>query len=311
MGSLIKLSIIIVNWNSVAYLRRCVASIAEHTHCDYELIVVDNASPAGDAQIIEEALPSVTLIRCEENIGFGAANNLGFEHSCGEYVLLLNPDTEFLNSAADLMIEAMLSQPDAGILGCTLFNEDNSVQTSCVQTYPTILNQLLDSDWLRAWFPNSPLWGTQVLWSALSAAQRVEVISGACMVLRREVFEQVGGFTDAYFMYAEDLDLCYKVEKAGFVNYYYGAAKVLHYGGKSSNPERATPMKWKSITLFCEMHRGRIYTFVFRCAISGSAIVRLVMIGAARVYNGFLRRRQKDTASLTKWRLILRAMLEP
>lgn len=304
-----KLSIIIVNWNSLTYLRECVASLAKHMRCDYEVIVVDNASPAGDAQHIQQALPEVTLIRCDQNIGFGSANNLGFERSRGEYVLFLNPDTTLLNSAADLMIEEISSCPNFGIMGCTLLNEDTSVQTSCVQTFPTILNQLLDSDWLRVRWPNSRLWGTQALWSESGRPQRVEVISGACMLMHRKTFEQVGGFTDAYFMYAEDLDLCYKVQKAGLINYYYGPAKVLHYGGKSSNPERATPMKWKSITLFFELHRGQLYAFIFRCAISASAIARLTLMAGAQLYRGLVGNRKPRSASLTKWRLILRTML--
>jgi N-acetylglucosaminyl-diphospho-decaprenol L-rhamnosyltransferase len=306
-----KLSIVIVNWNSFDYLQKCVASLARHTKCAYEVIVVDNASPAGDADRIKKEMPDVQLVCCSVNAGFGSANNRGFRQSKGEFVLFLNPDTELLNSAADMMIEAMSAGSNSGIMGCNLLNEDMSVQTSCVQTFPTILNQLLDSDWLRKRLPNSPLWGTQALWLKSKLPQQVEVISGACMLMRRQIFEQVGGFTDAYFMYAEDLDLCYKVRKAGYGNYYYGPASVIHYGGKSSNPERATPMKWKSITMFCEMHRGRFYTLIFRCAMSASAIVRLGMIAGARAYGSILGTRKPKSASSIKWMLILRTMLTP
>ncbi len=306
-----KLSVIIVNWNTFDYLRRCVSSLARNTKCAYEVIVIDNASPAGDADWIEKELPDVKLVRCNENAGFGAANNKGFRQSHGEYVLFLNPDTELLNPVADLMIEAISSCPDCGIMGCTLLNEDATVQTSCVQAFPTILNQLLDSDWLRRRWPNSRLWGTRVLWSGSKRPQEVEVISGACMLARREAFELVGGFTNAFFMYAEDLDLCYKMQKAGYRNYHFGPATVLHYGGKSSNPERATAMKWKSITLFCEMHHGRSYTLIFRCAMSASAIARLAVIAGVRACRNLFGSRQPKPASLTKWRLILRTMLTP
>jgi GT2 family glycosyltransferase len=306
-----KLSIIIVNWNSFDYLQKCVASLAEHTRCSYEVIVVDNASPHGDADRIETELLDVQLLRCEGNSGFGAANNMGFRQSKGEYLLFLNPDTELVNSAADMMVEAISSCSDSGIIGCTLLNEDTSVQTSCIQTFPTILNQLLDSDWLRRIWPNSQLWGTRALWTKNTYPQQVEVISGACMLMRRQTFEQVSGFTEAYFMYAEDLDLCYKVREAGYCNYYYGPATVIHYGGKSSNPERATPMKWKSITMFCEMHYGRFYTIVFRGAMSASAVVRLAMITGTRAFRQLLGSRRPKPASLIKWKLILRTMLIP
>lgn len=306
---MIKLSFIIVNWNSIAYLRRCISSIYAQTKCSFEIIVIDNASPAEDALLIAREFPHITLIQCSENIGFGAANNLGFRRSVGDYVLFLNPDTELLNSAADIMMQALSSNPEAGIVGCTLLNEDRSIQTSCIQTFPTILNQMLDSDWLRIRWPNSHLWGTAPLWSKRDGAAQVEVISGACMLMRREVFEKVDGFTEDYFMYAEDLDLCYKVRKAEYSNYYLSSPVVLHYGGKSSNPERATPMKWRSIIMFCERHHGHTYAVAFRVAIASAALVRLIMLTGTRALMGVLTSRPPNSAALTKWKLILHTML--
>jgi GT2 family glycosyltransferase len=308
---MIKLSFIIVNWNSLVYLRRCIDSIYAQTRCSLEIVVVDNASPDGDASFIAREFPHITLIRCRENIGFGAANNLGFRRSTGGNVLFLNPDTELLDSAADIMMQTLSSDRDAGIVGCTLLNEDRSIQTSCIQTFPTILNQLLDSDWLRVRWPNSYLWGTAPIWSKRDGAEEVEVISGACMLMRREVFEEVGGFTEAYFMYAEDLDLCYKVQKAGYSNYYLRSPTVLHYGGKSSNPERATPMKWRSIIMFCERHHGHTYAVAFRFAIACAALARLIMLTGVRALRGILRSRPPSSAALTKWKLILHTMLVP
>ena len=251
------LSIIIVNWNWIAYLRECVASVYEHTRdLLFETIVVDNASLAGDADLLELQLPGITVIKSVENLGFGGANNLGFRHSTGKYILFLNPDTKLVSSAINSMVQGVRELPDAGILGCKLLNTDLSIQTSCIQTFPTIANQLLDSDWLRERWPNSRLWGTKPLFSNTGLPTKVEVVSGACMLVRRDVFEQVGLFTDDYFMYAEDLDLCYKTERAGYPNYYMGTASVIHHGGKSSNPESATRMKWRSITQFCEKPAG-------------------------------------------------------
>jgi hypothetical protein len=303
------LSIIIVNWNSLDYLRKCITSVYMHTHCSFEIIVVDNASPAGDASHIQQDFSHITLVQCEKNIGFGAANNLGFRHATGACILFLNPDTELLNSAANMMLCALATKPEAGVVGCTLLNEDLSIQTSCIQTFPTILNQLLDSDWLRSRWPNSRLWGTEPLWSSRESGVAVDVISGACMLMRREVFEQVGGFTETYFMYAEDLDLCYKTLHAGFRNYYLAPARILHYGGKSSDLERATRMKWRSIVMFCERHRGYAYALAFRSTIACAAIVRLAIIAGTRACKRILRSRQLNSAALTKWKLILHTML--
>jgi GT2 family glycosyltransferase len=305
-------SIIIVNWNSIAYLRECIASICEHTlDISFEIVVVDNASPAGDADLLEPQFPEIRVIKSTVNLGFAGANNLGFKESTGEYVLFLNPDTKLVGSAINLMVQGIRSLPEAGVLGCKLLNTDLSIQTSCIQTFPTILNQLLDSDWLRLRWPNSELWGTLPLFSHSLKPAKVEVISGACMLVRRDVFEQVGLFTEDYFMYAEDLDLCYKVEGAGYSNYYLDTATVIHYGGKSSNREWATQMKWKSITHFCKKRRGNLYALIFRIAMASAAVVRLMAIAGVGLFGNTLGTPQSRRSASAKWRLVLGTMLAP
>jgi len=306
------ISIIIVNWNSIDYLRKCVASICEQTQgLSFEIVVVDNASPAGDAKLLERELPQITLIKSAENLGFARANNLGFRHSSGKYLLFLNPDTELAGPAINLMVQGAQALPDAGILGCRLLNSDLSLQTSCIQTFPTILNQLLDSDWLRRRWPNSKLWGTGPLSSGSSNPAEVEVISGACMLVRRDVFEQVGLFTEDYFMYSEDLDLCYKTMRAGYKNYYLSAATVIHHGGKSSNPYFATQMKWNSIPHFCAKHRGKLYGLTFRFVMAFAAIARLAAISMTGLFGTTFPSQQAKADTLTKWKLILKTLVTP
>lgn len=305
-------SIIIVNWNSIAYLPECIASICEQTpDISFEIIVVDNASPAGDADLLEAQLREARVIKSSENLGFAGANNLGFKQSSGEYVLFLNPDTKLVGSAINLMLQGMHSLPEAGILGCKLLNTDLSIQTSCIQTFPTILNQVLDSDWLRLRWPNSRLWGTWPLFSHSLKPAKVEVISGACMLVRRDVFEQVGLFTEDYFMYAEDLDLCNKVVQAGYSNYYLDTATVIHYGGRSSNRDRATQMKWKSIAQFCEKRRGNVYALIFRIAMVTAATVRLMAIAGAGLFGNAFGTPQSRRSVSAKWKLVLKTMLAP
>ncbi len=246
-----QLSFIFVNWNSTEYLRECIASIYEYTRdVNFELIVVDNASPDGDVGILTQQFRNLKLIESPENLGFGRANNLGFRHSTGKYVLFLNPDTKLVSPAIHTMLTHLESLEAAGIVGCRLLNSDLSVQSSCIQTFPTILNQALDTDFLRARWPHSRLWGTSPLFSDRSSPAKVEVISGACMMMRREVFERIGFFSEEYFMYAEDLDLCRKAVHAGYHNYYIGDATIIHHGGKSSSPRRRpspSGARWCSI----------------------------------------------------------------
>jgi GT2 family glycosyltransferase len=137
---------------------------------------------------------------------------------------------------------------------------------------------------------------------------QVEVISGACLLLRREVFAQVGNFSEDYFMYAEDVDLCYKVAKANFTNYYVPQAQIVHYGGKSSVKSRAVVMKWQSILHYVAKHHGNVYQLTFRMAMACSAMVRLAVLSLRWL---LVRGPRKKSAqgTLLKWWLILRTML--
>lgn len=305
------LSIIIVNWNSTAWLLKCLESVYAQTHeTTIEIIVVDNASPDGDVGIVKERYPDVVLIESPANLGFAGANNLGFHASTGEYLVFLNPDTELLNPAFDLMLRQVRSLPSVGAAGCTLLNEDQSIQTACIQTFPTILNQLLDIDAIRNRYPACSLWNIAPLFAGGTQPSRVEVISGACVLFRREVFAQVGQFSEDYFMYAEDLDLSYKAAQAGFTNYYIPQGRIIHFGGKSSVRRRAVVMKWRSILLYIAKHRGVGYQLAFRVAMASSALARLVLLLAAWTVSRGARRASAQNAAL-KWWLILGTMVTP
>ena len=169
-------SIIYVNWNSLDYLRESVASVYEHTKSSVEIVIVDNASPERGVQSLRVEFPDLRIIESEKNLGFAGANNLGFRHSTAEYVLFLNPDTQLVSPSIDLMLSRIQQLPDAGIVGCKLLNTDRSVQSSSIQTYPTILNQAVDSEYLRLRWPECPLWKIGPLFSDEVSLMRVEVI---------------------------------------------------------------------------------------------------------------------------------------
>jgi len=303
------LSIIIVNWNSTAYLLKCIESIYKYTHeTEFEIIVVDNASPDDDVRLVKHQFPDVVLIESSENLGFARANNLGFRASSGEYVVFLNPDTILINPAFDLILHQVRSLSNLGVVGCTLFNEDRTIQTSAIQTFPTVLNQLLDVDFIRNRFPACALWNIAPLLKGGNLPSHVQVISGACLLLRREVFAQVGHFSEDYFMYAEDVDLCYKVAKTGFTNYYVPQAQIVHYGGKSSVKSRAVLMKWRSILHYVAKHHGNVYQLAFRIAMACSAMLRLAVLSLRwLVVRG--PRKESVQGTLLKWWLILKTMM--
>jgi len=303
------LSIIIVNWNSTAYLLKCIESIYKYTHeTEFEIIVVDNASPDDDVRLVKHQFPDVVLIESSENLGFARANNLGFRASSGEYVVFLNPDTILINPAFDLILHQVRFLSNLGVVGCTLFNEDRTIQTSAIQTFPTVLNQLLDVDFIRNRFPACALWNIAPLLKGGNLPSHVQVISGACLLLRREVFAQVGHFSEDYFMYAEDVDLCYKIAKTGFTNYYVPQAQIVHYGGKSSVKSRAVLMKWRSILHYVAKHHGNVYQLAFRMAMACSAMLRLAVLSLRwLVVRG--PRKESVQGTLLKWWLILKTMM--
>ncbi len=302
-------SIIIVNWNSKALVQQCVSSIfVQPPEHPFEIIVIDNASFDGCAAMLAAQFPSVRFIQSEKNLGFGKANNVAAAQSRSEALLFLNPDTEVIGDAIDRMLEQSHA-PKCGAIGATLLNTDGSIQTSALLAYPTLLNQLLDCDLLRKRFPHSRLWANAPLFSNQPAPSRVEAISGACLMMRRQVFEEVGGFSAEYFMYSEDTDLCFKAHLRGYRNYYVPQACVTHHGDGSVRKARssfAVVMAAESLWRFMAKHRGITYAALYRVAVSLMAIGRVGLLSLARLANFFRLSDQRLTNSLPKWNTILR-----
>jgi GT2 family glycosyltransferase len=275
----VQLSIIIVNWRSAEFVLACVGSIRQGTtRTRYEIIVVDNASYDGCQARLAVACPNVRFVQSETNLGFAGANNLGVRSARGHMLLFLNPDTEVLDSAIDDLYSACVDSERTGVLGARLLNTDGSLQASCVQRLPTVWNQVFDADLLRSLFPRGSLWGTAALMDHQDGLAEVEAVSGACMMIRRKVFEEVGGFSDAFFMYGEDLDLCARVRRVGYRNYHDGQALIIHHGGGSSQQMQSTfsvVMMRESISLLLKRTRSGFSASLYRVVLSVAAIVRL------------------------------------
>ncbi len=276
------LSIIIINWNSKDYLRECLRSLPAGVGAlAYRVLVIDNASPDECGKMLAEEFPRVIFIQSDRNLGFAGGNNRAARQAAGDFLLFLNPDTVVEDGALAQLVQALRRLPDAGAVGARLLNSDGSLQTSCVQSFPTILNQVLDSEWLRSWFPNSRLWGMTSLFSDSREPSPVEAISGACVMIRHDLFARIGGFDGRYFMYSEDLDLSFKVQAAGFKCYYVPSATVIHHGGGSSKSARSlfsVVMMRESVWRFLRFNRGQWSATGYRLAIGAAALVRLILI---------------------------------
>jgi GT2 family glycosyltransferase len=306
-----ELSIICVNWNAVDYLRECIGSIYRNTQgITFEIIVVDNASPQKDVETLKEQFPGITIIKSDQNLGFAGANNIGFTKSTGEYVLFLNPDTELIGPTINILLEQIKALPDAGIVGCKMLNTDLSVQITSIQKFPTILNQIVNSEHLQLRWPGCPIWDIEPLFSKQTSPVEVEIIPGACMLMRRSVFEQVGKFSEDYFMYAEDLDLNYAVHHAGYKNYYIGEAQIVHHGGRSSSLQKvsqwSTMMKYRAMTRYFRKTRGRFYEAMYRSAIGCVALGRLGILSVMYPFGNVLWNKPAMRQAIEKWGVILK-----
>jgi GT2 family glycosyltransferase len=300
------LSIIIVNWNSVAFLRKCLASIYSDSGLpEVEVIVVDNASFDGSKEVIRSDFPKARFVQSHENLGFARANNLGYAHSSGRTLLFLNPDTEVRPGALSQMVDQLWSTPQLGGVGCRLLNTDLSVQTTCLQAFPTISNQLLDSEYLKRVFPRWEMWGMRPLFSSEVISDDVQMISGACLMIKRKAFEKAGLFSTDYFMYGDDVDLCYKITHAGYVLRYVATAEVIHHGGKSSSCVKsdhfADVLIREAIWRFVRKTRSPLYAAAYRVATAGAAFGRVFVLLALWPVTA-----RRIGPPLSKWFAILR-----
>ncbi len=236
------LSIIIVNWNVRDLLDDCLASIyaAELDDCAYEIIVVDSGSADGSLDMLRERYPAVIRLPQSENIGFTRGNNIGLAHSSGEFLLLLNPDTEVSREALRVMLEYMRANPAAGIVGPHTLNSDGSHQ-STRRRFPTLWTGVFESTWLADWAPAFIERDYRILDAPDDGIVEADWAQGSALLMRRAVYAQLGGLDEGYIMYSEELDYCRRAKTAGWLVVYHGCALITHHGGKSS--EQASAQK--------------------------------------------------------------------
>jgi N-acetylglucosaminyl-diphospho-decaprenol L-rhamnosyltransferase len=236
----VELSIIIVSWNVRELLHRCLASVSFDPG-SAEIIVVDNASHDGSPEMVRADFPQVHLVANQGNRGFTAANNQGLALSQGRYLLLLNPDTEVVGDALATMLRYIEAHPRVGALGPRLCYPDGSLQSSR-RRFPTLATALLESTVLQEWWAdNHILRHYYIADTPDDAVQPVDWVVGACLLVRRQAYEQVGGLDEGFFMYSEELDWCKRIKNAGWQVVYLPTATIVHHEGKSS--EQVVPAR--------------------------------------------------------------------
>jgi GT2 family glycosyltransferase len=244
-SAMCDISFIIVSWNVRELLKRAVQAILDDTsEPEIEIIVVDNASHDGTVEMLRAEFastrlstgPKVRVLANKENVGFTRGNNQGLEIAQGRFLFLINPDTQIQRGATRALLEFMDAPENArvGIVGPQLVYADGSLQSSR-RRFPKFSTALFESTKLEQWFPRSKLiTDYRLLNTDDSAIQDVDWLVGAAMFVRREVYEQIGGLDERFFMYSEELDWCYRTKQAGWRVVYFPHARVLHHEAKSS-----------------------------------------------------------------------------
>jgi N-acetylglucosaminyl-diphospho-decaprenol L-rhamnosyltransferase len=226
------ISVIIVSWNVRDLLTECLDSLPASCDDPLECIVVDSASTDGTADMLRERFPHVRLLAQDSNVGFSRGCNIGLQAAQGELLLLLNPDTVVRPGALTVLAAALTADPAAGLAGPLTFNGDGTVQ-STRRRFPDFWTGVFDTSWLQRFAP-----GRMALYRMSDLPDDgqypVDWVQGSALLLRRTLYDQIGGLDEGYFMYFEEVDWCWRARAAGWRALYVGSAHIVHYGGRSS-----------------------------------------------------------------------------
>ncbi len=261
-----EISVCIVTYKAKDLLKDCIFSISENTHLTYEIIVVDNGSNDGVDLMLESEFPSVQFIQKPSNLGYTIPMNQALQHGQGRYLLQLNPDTIVLPNALDQLVTFVDAHPQIGICGPKVLNRDLTLQKSCRRGEPTPWAVLTYFLGFSKRFPQSKLFGQyQLNYLNENEPDSVSGVSGSCMLIRRELIEQIGYLDESFFAYQEDADFCFRAHAAGWQVYYFPGAQIIHYGGQGGSrvqPYRSIIAWHKSYYLYYQKHLAKNYFFL-------------------------------------------------
>ncbi len=262
-----KLSVIIVNYNVRYFLEQCLASVFKALQgLDGEVIVVDNASVDDSVDMVRKKFPSTILISSPSNLGFSKANNVGFRSAKGEYVLLLNPDTLVEEDCFKKCLHFMELHPQAGALGVKMLDGSGKVLPESKRGFPGLWASFCKMSGLYRLFPKSALFNHYYLGHLdASRIQEIDVLSGAFMFMPSNVYAQMNGLDEEYFMYGEDIDLSYRIQRAGYKNYYFPGTSIIHFKGESTSKASLNYYMsfYKAMIIFSKKHLKSSNPFFF------------------------------------------------
>lgn len=281
------LSIIIVNYNVKYFLEQCLYSVKKAAHnLEVQVIVIDNNSSDDSIDYLRPKFPDVTWIRNSANTGFARACNAGFRQCTGNLVLFLNPDTLLAEDTLETCIRFFSTHPDAGAVGVRMIDGSGKFLKESKRSFPSPLTSLYKLAGLSRLFPHSRVFSRYHLGHLDAGSNHeVDVLAGAFMMTTREVLERVGVFDEAFFMYGEDVDLSYRVQKAGFKNYYLAETEIIHFKGESTRRGSLNYVRlfYSAMSKFVKKHYGGGRATLFNTAINLAIWMRAAVAAFAKL----------------------------
>lgn len=277
------LSIIIVNYNVKYFLEHCLCAIHRAIkNIDAEIIVIDNASADNSVAYLKHFFPGVLFIGNNQNTGYGRANNIGLEKATGKYILFLNPDTLIQEDTLDKCIAAFENDKQIGAMGVRMTDGSGRFLKESKRAFPSPLTSLYKLTGFSALFPESRIFARYYL-GHLNEHQNhvVDVLCGAFLMTRKEILNETGGFDTDFFMYGEDIDLSYRIQQAGYKNYYLADTSIIHFKGESTNKGSLNYIKmfYQAMEIFVNKHytgAGKgFFTFLLRMGIWLRAFINI------------------------------------
>jgi GT2 family glycosyltransferase len=286
------LSIVLVGWNNKAYLEPCLQSLyGGAMRSRFDVVVVDNGSTDGSQEMLRDKFPDVRIIQNDRNLGLGKASNQGIEATRGRFVLLLNNDTLVNGPSFDAMVEFLDNTPKAAAVGGKLLNPDGSVQ-SCYNHFPTLLEEFLIATRLGELFSKG--YPANVTDNELRS---VSWVSSACVMLRREALADVGLLDEEYFIYGDELDLQFRLKRAGWQVFFLPHATTIHFGGRSMDRWPRRKMVNRGKILFYRKNYGPARTALLRLLLAVLSTAKLFTWGCAVFHPRWRTQARKELAS--------------
>lgn len=275
------LSVIIVNHNVKYFLEYCLRSVLKAgAGMDMEVIVADNHSSDNSRTYLPPLFPGVQFIWLDKNVGFSKANNIALKQARGEYILFLNPDTIVPEDCFEKCIAFFASHSSAGAMGVRMINGRGVFLKESKRGFPSLLTSFFKFSGMARLFPTSGLFAYYYMGHLPENEEnKVDVLSGAFMLVKAKVLAVTGGFDEAFFMYGEDIDLSHRIQNSGFSNYYYPGTTIIHFKGESTVKASSRYVRafYKAMHIFVHKHHPPFQSFIYRCLVNMAMLASLVV----------------------------------